>query len=388
VKESLNIWPPLPIAIRSAADEYPGRKDNITAALEHPDRITDIRFDDLTTCELRTFSNMMTCPFPALTYLSLDSIGDDAGLPGMFLGGSAPSLQTLRIAGVTFLAFPKLLLSTTQLVTLRFNFPIGYISPQLMATCLAALPNLKQLYIEFQRIVPYPSQSHPPIPSIVPSLASFYFSGTSDYLEDLLAQFDAPTLQTLSVTLYEGPVVGLSQLLRFASCAERLRQPIRAMVKIDFWRVLFKFIPSHGFDLAIVGHTVAGQVESMVEVCREFSPLLSQVERLDLHCIHLPLIHRDIEPRHWLEIFRPFIAVKKLYISKQLRGEIVPAIRALSSEGALDILPELHTLSLEELHQYELTQLSIIDILIARRLLSGNPVAVQQCTASDFDTNG
>ena len=349
VKESLNIWPPLPIAVHSTDCQSPGRDENVIAALEHPDRITDIRLNDLTASELRTFSNMMTCPFPALTYLSLESISDDVGLPDMFLGGSAPSLQTLLLVGITFLALPELLLSTTQLVTLQFDFPFGYISPQVMATCLAALPNLKQLLIEFQEIAPYHGQSDLPTPTTLPSLTSFHFNGIGNYLEDLLAQIDAPTLQTLSVTLWnEDPVVGFSQLLRFVCRAERLRPPIRAMVEFDYWKVLLKFIPSNGFDLAIVGHTLAEQVESMAAACREFSPLLSRVERLDLHCNHLPPLTRYMGPRDWLEIFRPFITVKNLYISKQLRRRIVPAIRALSSEGDLDILPELHTLFLEE----------------------------------------
>ena len=331
---------------------------------------------------------MIACPFSALTYLSLESISDDVGLPDMFLGGSAPSLQTLLLVGITFLALPKLLLSTTQLVTLQFDFPFGYISPHAMATCLAALPNLRQLLIEFQETVPYPGQSYLPTPSILPSLTSFRFHGTGNYLEDLLAQIDAPTLQTLSVTLWgEDPVVGFSQLFRFVSRAERLRPPIRTMVEFDYWKVLLKFIPSNGFDLVIVGHTLAEQVESMAVVCREFSPLLSHVERLDLHCNHLPPLTRYMDSRDWLEIFRPFITVKNLYVSKQLRRQIVPAMRALSSEGALDILPELHTLFLEELQQYKSAQLSIIDTLIATRLLFGIPVAIQQCTASDFDTN-
>ena len=387
VKKSLNIWPPLPIAIRSAHRQSPGRNENIIAALEQPDRITDIRLHDLTTSQLRTVSNMMACPFPALTYLSLDSINDDAGLPNMFLSGSAPSLQTLRLTGITFLALPKLLSSTTQLVTLEFNFPFGYISPQVMATCLVALPNLKQLHIEFQEVIPYLNQPHLPTHSILPSLISFHFSGTSNYLEDLLAQFDAPKLQTLSVTLWdEDLVVGFSQLVRFVSCAQKLILPIRAMVEFDFWRVLFKFIPLHGFDLTIVCHTLDEQVESMAVVCREVSPLLSRVERLDLHCSHLPPANRRIDPRHWLEIFQQFITVKNLYVSKQLRREITRVMRALSSEAAADILPELRTLFLEKLHRYGRASLSIINTLIASRLLFGHPVAIRQCTASDIDT--
>ena len=331
---------------------------------------------------------MMARPFSALTYLSLESIiGGDVGLPEVFLGGSAPSLQTFRLTGITFLALPKLLLSTTQLETLEFNFPSGCISPQVVATCLAALPNLKQLSIEFHEIDRYPYQSNPPARSILPSLTSLFFNGTGGYLEDLLAQFDAPSLRALSVTLWkEDFVKGFSQLVQFVSRAEKLRPTIRAMVEFDFWRVLLKFIPSHGFNFAIVCHALDEQVESMAVVCREFSPLLSHVERLDIRCNELPPLFSSMDPMHWLEIFRPFITVKDLYISKQLRQQIAPAMRALSSEAAADILPELDTIFLEKLHRYGRAQLSIIDTLIASRLLFGHPISIKQCTASDFDT--
>jgi hypothetical protein len=77
-----------------------------------------------------------------------------------------------------------------------------------------------------------------------------------------------------------------------------------------------------------------------------------------------------------------------LYVSKQLRREITRVMRDLSSEAAADILSELHTLFLEGLHRYGRASLSIIDTLIASRLLFGHPVAIQKCAASDFDTQG
>jgi hypothetical protein len=257
-----------------------------------------------------------------------------------------------------------------------------------MVPCLAALPNLKKLHIEFHDEAPYPDQPHPPTRSILPSLTSISFHGAGYYLEDLLAQFDAPTFQTFSVTLWDKEsVVGFSQRFRVISRAERLRPTIRAMVEFDSWRVLLKFIPSHGFDLAIMSDFTSGeQVESMAVVCREISPLLSHVERLDLYCNHLPSFTNSMDPMHWLEIFRPFTTVKDLYISKRLGQQIATAMQALSSEAAEDILPKLDSLFLEELPQDGRTQLlSTIGTFIASRLLFGHPVSTKQCTASDFD---
>jgi hypothetical protein len=96
-----------------------------------------------------------------LTYLSLGRVkevgDDDVVLLDEFLGGSAPSLQMLLLERIAFPALPSLLSSTPQLITLRFSSvpSIGYISLEVMATCLVALPNLKQLGIEFKPQSPY-----------------------------------------------------------------------------------------------------------------------------------------------------------------------------------------------------------------------------------------
>ena len=63
-RESLNIWPPFPIAIHSPHCDPPGEVENVVAALEHPDRVTDIRLGSLTRSDLMESSVMMDCPFP------------------------------------------------------------------------------------------------------------------------------------------------------------------------------------------------------------------------------------------------------------------------------------------------------------------------------------
>jgi len=103
-------------------------------------------------------------PLPALTFLYLgqSTSGGVRILPKAFLGGSAPQLRSLCLVGVPFPALPKLLLSTSHKVTLQIHeISIkGYISPGAMAACLAALPNLKDLSIQFAY---YEYRSIPPI---------------------------------------------------------------------------------------------------------------------------------------------------------------------------------------------------------------------------------
>lgn len=329
------------------------------------------------------FVNMMRYPFSALAHLSLGSIDDDElVLPDGFLGGSAPSLRTLLLERIAFPALPKLLLSTTQLVTLQISSSstIGYISPGVLATCLVSLPSLKQVNIEF----PFsdPDQSSPPLPTraVLPSLLSFHFKGLTQYLEDLLAQLDAPGLRTVSATFCDH-VVRIPHFLRFSNYAERLSG--RAVVEFEFKTVLIKFILSNGFKLAITCTELLGQVLSMAPVCRELSPLVSRIERLDLRCVRylLQLTPPFMNLEDWLELFQPFIAVKNLYLCKNLWPKLAPALQGLSGARVVEVLPELRTLYLEEPRG---RAMGFIEPFVTARRLSSHPVAVQQCIASDF----
>ena len=63
---------------------------------------------------------VMQEPFPVLTYLRIWSWGESAPvLPGGFLGGSAPCLQTISLQGIAFPALRTLILSANDLVKLE-----------------------------------------------------------------------------------------------------------------------------------------------------------------------------------------------------------------------------------------------------------------------------
>ena len=303
--ESLDIWPPFPIAIHSTPSDGLGglMNTNVKAALGHRDRVTEIRFDHLSGSDFSSLSQLLS-PFPALTYLSLAPIDHIAFvLPSLFLGGSAPSLRALLLRSIPILALPKLLRSATQLVTLQLcSGPVyPYISPEMLATCFAVMPNLRQFGIEIN--VSYLSDRLPlPTRVVLSSLTSFHFMVSSDYLEELLAQIDAPILQTFSVTFHDLDA-HTPQLLRFVNCAESLGPPIRVMVKFDFEKALLKFMPTDSFELAILCDNPARQISSMAWSCRELLPLLARVERLDLYCDHLPQSTESVDPWRWVELF-------------------------------------------------------------------------------------
>jgi len=331
---------------------------------------------------------MMMRPFSVLTYLSLGWVGDDEFvLPYGFLDGSAPSLRTLLLERIAFPELPSLLSSTAQLVTLQLSSlpSIGYISPEVMATYLVALPNLKQLVIvEFQPRFLHTDQSLS-TRVVLPSLAFFRFKGDNNYLEDLLARIDAPMLKTFSAT-FCNDIVHFPQLLIFVSSVERPGPPIRVIVDLEFCRVLLKSTPSDSFEVAITPEHFVEHSLSMI--CRELSPLLSHVERLDLYWAPLrpgiALLPKYFKPwRHLRELLQPFITVKSLYVSKELWPQLGRSLR-IWREMAREVLPELRTLFLEESQPSGSARRSI-ESFIALRQLSDRPITVRQCSTLDFD---
>ena len=74
-RESLDIWPPIPIALYFPSYEWRDHNENIIAAMGRPNRITDIRLEGLTIHDCEQLTWMMESPFPALTYLSLRGHG-------------------------------------------------------------------------------------------------------------------------------------------------------------------------------------------------------------------------------------------------------------------------------------------------------------------------
>jgi hypothetical protein len=195
---SLDMWPPFPIDIVFwGGVDY---ADSIIAALEHGhDRISQISIDDIEGRALGELAAAIQQPFPALKCCCIRSYDKSAlVLPETFLGGSAPVLEHLELYGVPFPAFPQFISSSTHLRHLSIlNIPdSGYISPDAMAACLAALPNLQYLSIEFQSPLSHPSHITPPPRTriVLPALTDFVFQGASEYFDDFVAQIDAPLL--------------------------------------------------------------------------------------------------------------------------------------------------------------------------------------------------
>ena len=389
VKRLLNTWPPLPIAIRYAFVRSREASEDTVAAFEHRERVSEISIRCANILEWERLTTAMLEPFPALGRLSLVSSHDTVPLlPEAFLGGLAPSLQTVSLANIAFPALPKLLLSATRLVSLCLPIvPItGYISPEALASCLAALSNLKELRMGFQFNTD--ETSPPPLTrDILPSLTILQFTGASNYLEQLVARIETPRLTSLSITFYD-LILPIPQLYRFLSLSNMFKSRNHAVLEFDpSWIDLKLMLPDSFHYLQILHDASGRQLSSIAQVFRELSPLLSHVERIDLHGRH-PFRSRlqDMDLTQWPELCRPLVAVQSLYISKTLAPIIAAALEILTEERAAELLPGLRTFFLEDIQETGSVMQNIVAFVTARQL-SNHSVAIKQYTAVNLGIN-
>ena len=384
VREMLDVWPPLPLEIQ-LYDSHDA--DNMIAALKHRDRVRGISILNPTSPQLEGLASMMQEPFPALTFLRLMAGENAPALPDMFLGGSAPRLQSLILLGTPFPGLPRLLLSATDLSYLYLSgIPrTGYISPEAMVIGLSALTRLIDLIIHFKSPAPRPDRRGPPPPTlarvILPALEALSFRGVSEYLEYLVARIDAPRLLTLGITLFNQVIFNIQQLSYFTGHARILRSSSHA--KIVFynnlvWIHLYPTDPPTGIKLQLGIHckAVDWQVRSMGQICDQLLFLPSTVEQLEVSDFNLDSNWQvDMEDTEWLKLFHPFTAVRTLRIRRQLQPLIVPALQELTGERATEVLPALDSVYLEE-YQPSGSEQQAIKPFIAARQYSDHPVAV------------
>jgi hypothetical protein len=114
----------------------------------------------------------------------------------------------------------------------------------------------------------------------------------------------------------------------------------------------------------------------MAQICNQFSFFLSIVEQLDIHEDYNGWTSNrvDMEDTQWLELFRPFTAVRTLRISQKLQPLILPALQELTGERGMEVLPALASLYLQK---YKLSISDrAIEPFIAVRQHSDHPVTV------------
>ena len=124
------------------------------------------------------------------------------------------------------------------------------------------------------------------------------------------------------------------------------------------------------------------QLSSLEQVCSSSSPLLSTLE--DLYIFedqtYLPCWQDDFENTLWLDLLRPFVAVKDLYLSEEFVPRIAPALQELVGGRTIDVLPTLRIFSWRGSSRRDPFDEGI-ERFLGARLLTGHPVAVSHWDA-------
>jgi F-box-like len=391
----LHIWPEFPLIIHWWDEEFlpdsddEERLDNVIAALEHRDRVREVKMWNISSARSELITTAMQETFPALTTLSFHSTDPALPVPDTFLNRSAPSLQRLTLRRISFPSLPRLLSSATHLTSLHLSgIPnAGYISPESMVTSLSALTNLESLCIGFQSPTPDPRRRdrHRPLPTriVLPVLIELEFQGVSEWLEVLAARIDAPLLHRINLTFFNqlddldtpqvGQLIGHIELstlsLSFDPCyqAELSYSDDEAFLR---WKII-----CNGLDW---------QVHAVAQLCTQILPLCSSVDILDIkyglpwnYDPPLGIRPDDMDPAQWLELFHLFTSVQSLEIPAKLEPFIGAALQQLTKQSAAEVFPELNKLSINGPTTDRAAQQGIQSFATARQH-SRHPIAVER----------
>jgi hypothetical protein len=342
---------------------------------------------------LGNVATLMQVPFPILTHLHIYSSAIYApALPTEFLGGSAPCLQIIHFDGVPFPTLPTLLLSAGDLVTLELRrIPLtGYFSSEAMVASLAVLPRLAKLIIKFELAPHRPNRTHPPpiTRPFLSALTTFQFQGSSKYLEDLVAQIDAPQLNRIRVRFLDHSLdFRIPQLSKFFH--RSVGPPFTlAAVSFSFHIVTFDMYrhtnylgweqepASTLFSCEFEGSD--WQLPLIAQVLSNVSPMLSTVVHLKLEVI---LIRGRLEGAgdvEWLHFLNQLSTVQALHVSRPFAEHLALALENITGEMVAEALSSLEFICLED------QPTSSVEKFITVRRVSGRPVTVLR-TATEFD---
>jgi len=397
VEEMLDIWPELSIFIHDFGCPSSEAKDNVAAALRLNHRVFGIRLDRTSDFTWETFAPLMQHSFPALTHLWVQPyLLQRIAISRSFLGGSAPSLRDLRLVSVIFLALPELLLSSTNLVVLTVHWynhipPSGYISPQAMVTGLSALTQLESLSLTFSSPHSFPDRAiripPPHTHALLPALTYIHFQGDPEYMEDLVAQIDAPSLESMVITLFHQEVIEVSELAKFVRRTDKLSLLDRAAVVFQRDSI-FVTLSQEELEREIGPKTLLlsparpesdSRLSYLVLFCASLLPTLFPFECLEI--IIFEPYHdtwkdtMDDPDAQWLKLLHLFNTVKDLRLCEAVAPSVAQALRGVPGERVLEVLPALEIVFISEMEPFGPVKEAISEFADARQL-SSHPVSI------------
>ncbi|KAH9994349.1 hypothetical protein BJV74DRAFT_831626 [Russula compacta] len=250
-----------------------------------------------------------------------------------------------------------------------------------MVVCLSMLTRLKTLYLGFRpRVLGGTSRPMPPLTrSVLHALATFWFSGNSRYLEDLISRIDAPLLNDIDVTFSDMFPFDTPEFLQFINRTEIHNAFNRAIVRfycncveVTLSSESLRVDQQSSSRLRVSWVKSDWQMTSLLQLCGSSLPLplLSILEFYN----HANEWRHKANPTQWLELLRLFPSVKSLSLSN---GFTLPVMTALVGGGVLDVLPVLQTICLHWRGPLGPLQ-EPLGLFIAARKLSRHPVAIHR----------
>ena len=390
-KDTLDIWPALPLIVRGEVALSSGT-DNVIAALAQSNRVREVNLTVLGNWQLDEVLTAMEVPLPELTDLRLKSESmeyDETIIPDSFLGRSAPRLRVFTLDYVPFPGFPNLLLSANHLVELRLvNIPhSGYISPPAIVALISVLSSLRILCLQFQS----PRSLHdlespslpPPKRSILPALDEFRFQGATEYLEEVVTSIDTPQLDKMHITFFDHINFDCPRLAQFIGCTPALLgAPGKARVKFKGWTSSVALLARpRTLEIVITYGEPDRQLWSVGRICNYSLPPPLTVDDLYIgrrlgYSYSQPVWRND--GTLWLQLLLPFTAVKRLYLSREFAPGIAVALQELGGnrpDGITVLLPNLQNIFVEGLEPSGPFQEYIVQFVAARQL-SGHAIVI------------
>jgi hypothetical protein len=195
-------------------------------------------------------------------------------------------------------------------------------------------------------------------------------------LEDLVARIDAPLLDTLKITFfYDRLIFDTLQLTQLIGRTPTLKTRDEAHFLFSERGVWITLPQTFGGGLKLGISQWRGlsniQLSSLAQVwSSSFPQALPAVERL--YAREVGLGQKSSRSYHgssrWAELFRPFTAVKGLYISRKIAWRIGPALRELVREGVTEAFPALENIFLEDTYTSGHVLEAIEQFVAARQL--------------------
>ena len=369
---------------------FPKHEDEIAAALEHVDRIYEIKVT-MSNSMLEKSAAWVEASFPALESLHLISPHPDLMvLPDAFLAASTPSVTPRRLLhielnNIYFLTLPQLLLSSRDLVSLSLRsdsvIMTTFLSPQTITSALSAASHLNTLSLclrdwpeSVQGSVQLLSPNH-----LLPALDKFCFDGSGDYLEDLVSRIHAPLLEQFNVLLWWPHVADFPQLSHFIHRIEQLSSlPHMTSIRLKHRgfqiQHCFRHLPSRQKIVRLqLDVFLDWQVSQLHHVCQQLSPLMSSVEQLVITASESFQLRR--RPVSWPGLFGPFHCVQELELCtpEEQGTEISHALEQSTWKGVQEVFPALQSLWLRE---FKTRAWSSINSFISSRQLTGRQVTM------------